>query len=1754
MRRNEFSKRFFAAAMAAAMTVSGLPSVGYAAEEKDSGEVFYFVDCGDFVTNTVCSGDAMGSCNSVTDQVFGKDPKTDYEWGIVDTVSDPLKNGSSNKGGVDTDHTWAYESNAANKDVASKTDSNRYTKNQYEQGIEVRYMDYKFQLKAGEYTVETCVADPWNCSQSPSFFVDTTGKSAEEISDGFKNDKGLVLTPGTPEKQNVKLDKDGYLTVSFRATGDANKAINVNYIKITDQMAGEALLKADKEALSLEKEVTGDLVLPAIGAEGKSSITWKSSDPAHITDEGKVTRPGVGEKDAEVTLTATLKNGDLTDTKEFTVTVIAMNAMMGLSYFGNDEVEVTDAFYDNALELDVTNLLKLDADRLLAGFRETAAYAYKSKNGEFPEGKTVNELMKGKARYGGGWEDSLIGGHTLGHYLTAVAQGIVNPGTSAEEKTALTERLNTLVSALKECQEWTQGTDYEGYLFGATLPNDSFKNDVDLQFDNIDQGKANIGNQAWVPWYTMHKILTGLNDSYTLAGNEQALAVANGLATWIANRVNQWDDTKKYKVLSIEYGGMNDCLYETYKINKKLADKKDAKAAENYEDFKTAAHMFDEDTLFQKVYKGGSNILNGRHANTTIPKFLGALNGYEADSSKGAYLDYVKAFWDMVVNNHTYITGGNSEDEHFGADNILDKERTVCNNETCNTNNMLKLSRKLFAITGEKKYADYYERTLINAIMASQDHKTGMTMYFQPMATGFHKVYSTLDDSFWCCTGTGMENFTKLQDSVYFKGNGNVIVNQYLQSVVKQDGYQIEQTGDLMKDNTMKFKVTSKKDNGVDFDLRLRIPDWAAGKIVVAFGNDNYEYTERDGYIVIENSKIKNGAEFTVTLPMQVTAENLPDGANTYGFMYGPYVLSAKLGTSKQGTTSHGVRLSVPNKKAVSSDDLGILSEASVEDFIAKINHYMVKDGENMSFTLNGVDQSYTFIPHYLQDESYGIYWKYFVDENGRGAKAVIDEKNQNRINRTMLSEMLQAGRGQYENQFTDKDGKAFGFVDEKGDSAADTTNLTRQAAKGSSFGYYMAAAKGEDNYLYVTFAKEDNGKPAAITIGDSVIFEGKLDSTKAEVVNLTLPDTDQEAYYQVAFKVSKDIIEKNAKSYEVKDGDQVVKKDLVLVKFAGTADEESARICKSVLMMKGFADTNKITKITGNGKELTAKDGVYEMKVSYTDTPEIKIDLADSRGYVAVDEVAIDEKAARKLTMDGAETTFKLKVYAENFKAVEEVSLKVTLDYTGLSDQLKNNLVKKFGFEDNTDGAVAVTNPNQPNVLPEKSDAEYEYTDGKNKKSIKLDGSYGLKLMDDTAALGKDYTITFWMKPTKLGGSVDPLIAGGTFAPEYWLNMTCDAKIWSHNSGYVATPAANAYKNGKWQQVTLTVDGDTEGSTANTVFGTLYIDGEKVSEGDVASDIMLQDQSMLYFGINKWDHIYSGEVDDILIFNKTLTAAEVGGVSANAVNAGTMEEGGNTGENGGNSGTGGNGGNGGNTGGNSDNTGGNGGNTGGNGDNAGGNGGNTGGNGGNSGTGGNSGSTGGNSGSNTNSGKTTTDTSSANTTANSTVGNTVTVNDKKAQLTYTVSGNTVTLKTVKNASGNVVIPKTITCKTGTTSKIVTVTAIADNAFKNNTKIKKVTISDTIVSIGKNAFAGCKKITGVTIGKKVKSIGKNAFKGCKKLKTITIKGNITKIGKGAFASIKKNAAIKIKANKKKYKKIVKLIRKSGAKKVKCKRI
>ena len=547
----------------------------------------------------------------------------------------------------------------------------------------------------------------------------------------------------------------------------------------------------------------------------------------------------------------------------YTPRATANAAEISIEDFSISAVTMKDEYSVNAFNKEVEYLLSFDNNRLLAGFRENAG---------------LN--TQGAKRYGG-WENTNIAGHAVGHYLTAIAQAYQNPNLSSKDKEALKSKMTSLIDGLRECQKNSKGKP--GLIWAAAHKSGT---SVEIQFDNVEVGKANIIDEAWVPWYTMHKIIAGVVDIYNTTGYAPAKELASGLGDWTYNRCKTWNDQKHNTVLSIEFGGMNDCLYELYRITGK-------------DEHAVAAHYFDQDALFEKVLQGGKNVLNNRHANTTIPKFIGALkrytvldgktvNGQKVDASK--YLKYAETFWDMVVAHHTYITGGNSEWEHFGEDDILDKERTNCNCETCNSYNMLKLSRELFKITGDSKYMDFYEQTYYNSILSSQNPETGMTTYFQPMATGYFKVYSSPFDHFWCCTGSGMENFTKLGDTMYMHEGNILYVNMYQSSILNWEDMNMKITQDskIPEGDTSSFTI----DGSGAADIRFRIPDWKAGNMTVKVNDEKYTYKTVDGYAQVTGD-FKSGDVIEVTIPEEVKAYSLPDKNTVYGFKYGPVVLSA---------------------------------------------------------------------------------------------------------------------------------------------------------------------------------------------------------------------------------------------------------------------------------------------------------------------------------------------------------------------------------------------------------------------------------------------------------------------------------------------------------------------------------------------------------------------------------------------------------------------------------------------------------------------------------------------------------------------------------------------------------------------------------------------------------------------------------------------------------------------------------------------
>lgn len=816
-----------------------------------------------------------------------------------------------------------------------------------------------------------------------------------------------------------------------------------------------------------------------------------------------------------------------------------------LTAFDLKDVIVTDDYYQNSLDLEVDYLLELDADRLLAGFRETAGLD-----------------TQGKSRYSG-WESLLMAGHTMGHYLTAVAQAYVNDAVSEEDKGAVYEKLTSIVDGLLECQVNSKGKT--GFIFGAPVLD---KNNVEFQFDNVEVNKTNIGTQAWVPWYTMYNIISGLVEVYELTGYEPAKTVVSSLADWVYDRTSNWSEETQRTVLNIEYGGMNECMYEVYKIT-------------GNEHHAAAAHMFDETALFEKILADTENALNNLHANTTIPKFLGALNRYSAlGESESIYLEYAKSFWDMVVNKHTYITGGNSEWEHFGADYVLDAERTNCTAETCNTYNMLKLSKSLYEITGDVKYADYYEETLINAILSSQNPETGMSLYFQPMASGYFKAFGSEFDHFWCCTGTGMENFTKLNDGIYFYTDSSITVNRYVSSVVnwEEKNLSLIQTADIPNSSLVEFEVKSLNgDNEVDVQLRLRVPDYSAGDITVMVSGVAYDAAIVDNYLLIDGP-FANGTVISITIPMQVKAYGLPDNDNVYALKYGPVVLSAELGTESMTVTTTGVNVSIPETKKIAFTNVVIGdAESTVKEFMENINEHLVKSNDSLTFTLKDTDQTLKFTPYYQQyQQRYAIYLSYKTAEELKSEDGLNQAAEKERLEVAKL-DTVQPGYGQYENDSVHD-------MQENNSVGTTSEGTSRYAKAGGYFTYQMMVAESGPTYLRVTLKAADNGKSLKVAVGNSD------DSDETIIYENVLEYSGDEEYYDIIIPISAAVVQENSKTIATENGNKVI----VPITFKSGDEADSAAVCNFLYTYKSLATDSKVVYFVdcGDVGVATVSDG----------------------------------------------------------------------------------------------------------------------------------------------------------------------------------------------------------------------------------------------------------------------------------------------------------------------------------------------------------------------------------------------------------------------------------------------------------------------------------------------------------------------------------------------------------------------------------
>jgi DUF1680 family protein len=597
--------------------------------------------------------------------------------------------------------------------------------------------------------------------------------------------------------------------------------------------------------------------------------------------------------------------------------------------FDLEHVRLLDGPFKDAMERDRKYLDELDSDRLLHMFRVTAGLP-----------STAQPL--------GGWENPSceIRGHTLGHYLSACALMVASTGDGK-----LKEKADAIVAELAKCQQAMPGQGYHpGYLFAFP---ESF-------FDRVDNLQP-----VWVPWYTCHKIMAGLLDMYIYCGNEQALEVLKKMAAWAKMRTDRLTEDNMQKAINLEFGGMNDVLTDLYAVT-------------GDPDHLTVARRFDHKAFYGPLEKHEDR-LQGLHSNTNIPKAVGAAAEYEMTGDE-RYREIASFFWDAIVDGRMFATGGTSNYEAWRtAPGVLASEISVESQETCCTYNMLKLTRHLFEWTADVRYADYYERALINSILATQSPENGMMMYYVAMKPGHWKVFNLPNDSFWCCTGTWMENHAKYVDSIYFHGGDTLYVNLFIASELNwaEKGIRIRQETRFPDED--RTSLTVKAARPATFAMNLRVPYWATNGAFLKVNGRPESVTAKPGSYLTVRRKWKDGDRIELTLPMSLRIQPMPDDPELVAFMYGPLILAGALGTEKLTRDMQYLadQRAMHNGPSIAVSEL-VLDPRRLGEVVQPVA------GEGLTFRTVGIGRptDVTLVPyHKLFFERYAIYWRTYATE-----------------------------------------------------------------------------------------------------------------------------------------------------------------------------------------------------------------------------------------------------------------------------------------------------------------------------------------------------------------------------------------------------------------------------------------------------------------------------------------------------------------------------------------------------------------------------------------------------------------------------------------------------------------------------------------------------------------------------------------------------------------------------------------------------
>ena len=567
-----------------------------------------------------------------------------------------------------------------------------------------------------------------------------------------------------------------------------------------------------------------------------------------------------------------------------------------------------------AMEADRQYLRSLPPDRLLHTFR-------------------INAGLPSSAQALGGWEapDCELRGHYAGgHYLSAVA--LMYASTGDED---LKRNGELVVAELARCQT---ALKEGGYL--SAFPVEFFD-------------RLRNREKVWAPFYTIHKIMAGNLDMYVYTGNQQALDVVEKMAGWVAGYTGPLSYDHMQRILGTEYGGMGETLSNLYAITGK-------------EHYLEIAQRFDKKWFLDPLVAHRDE-LKGLHVNTHIPQVIAAARYYELTGDR-RYREIAEYFWDEVVSERSYCTGGTSNHESWNTDpGKLAAELSTNTTEDCCAYNMMKLTRHLFGWSPDARLMDYYERLMFNHRLGTINPEDGTMMYYLPLASGYWKTFGKPYDSLWCCTGTGAEEYAKLTDTIYFHDDDSLYVNLYIDSHLEWPEKNLRLRQETRFPEQQGTTITISAKSPVQLGINLRIPYWAQGGNVKINGTTLPAFASPSSYLSL-NRVWKTGDKIELSLPMGLHIHSMPDDETMQAMMYGPLVLAGRF----DAVTKDMLYGDYEPKSADQYKVPDIVADAS------RPTQWVEPDGKQpLSFRGVGQSQPLTLVPLYqVIHERYAVYWK----------------------------------------------------------------------------------------------------------------------------------------------------------------------------------------------------------------------------------------------------------------------------------------------------------------------------------------------------------------------------------------------------------------------------------------------------------------------------------------------------------------------------------------------------------------------------------------------------------------------------------------------------------------------------------------------------------------------------------------------------------------------------------------------------------